>query len=39
MVTLTFDPTINRVLYLPQANHAVKLGKDLIYRTKVIMWK
>ena len=33
------DPKINRVLPLPQDNHVVKLGKDPIYKTKVIMWK
>jgi hypothetical protein len=32
MVTLTFDPKINRVLPLPQGNHVTKFGKDLIYR-------
>jgi hypothetical protein len=39
MVTLTFDPKINRVLPLPQGNHVAKFGKDLIYRTKVIVRK
>jgi transposase len=39
MVTLTFDPKINRVLPLPQGNHVAKFGKDPIYRTKVIMQK
>ena len=33
------DPKINKILPLPQSNHVVKIGKDLIYRTKVIMWK
>ena len=33
------DPNINRVLPLPQGNHVVKFGKDLIYRTKVIVRK
>ena len=32
-------PKINRVLLLPQGNHVAKSGKDLIYRTKVIMRK
>jgi len=27
------DPKINRVLPLPQGNHVVKFGKDLIHRT------
>ena len=39
MVTLTFDPIINRVLPLPQGNHVAKFGKDPIYRTKVIVRK
>jgi hypothetical protein len=39
MVTLTFDPKINKVLPLPQGNHVVKIGKDPIYRTKVVVWK
>jgi hypothetical protein len=39
MVTLTFDLKINRVLSLPQGNHVAKFGKDLIYRTKVIVRK
>ena len=39
MVTLTFDPKINRVLPLAQGNHVAKFGKDLIYRTKVIVRK
>jgi hypothetical protein len=38
-VTLTFDPKINTVLPLPQGNHVAKLGKDPIYRTKVIVRK
>ena len=38
-VTLTFDPKINRVLSLPHGNHVAKFGKDLIYRTKVIVRK
>jgi hypothetical protein len=33
------DPKTNRVLPLPQGNHMAKLGKDLIYRTKVIVRK
>jgi hypothetical protein len=33
MVTLTFDPKINRVLPLPQGYHASKFGKYPIYRT------
>ena len=33
------DPNINRVLPLPQGNHVAKFGKDLIYRTKVIVQK
>ena len=33
------DPTINRVLPRPQGNHVAKFGKDLIYRTKVIVRK
>jgi hypothetical protein len=28
-------PKINRVLPLPQGNHVAKVGKNLIYRTKV----
>ena len=36
-VTLTFDLNINRVLPLPEGNHVAKFGKDLIYRTKVIV--
>jgi hypothetical protein len=36
--TLTF-PKINRFLPLPQGNHVAKFGKDLIYRTKVIVRK
>ena len=32
-------PKINRVLPLPQGNHVVKIGKDPIYRTNVIMQK
>jgi hypothetical protein len=39
MVTLTFDPKINRVLPLPQENHVAKFVKDPIYRTKVIVRK
>ena len=42
MVTLTFDlndPKINRILPLPHGNHVSKFGKDLIYRTKVIVQK
>ena len=39
MVTLTFDPKINRVLPLPQGNHVAMFGKDPIYRTKVIVRK
>ena len=39
MVTLTFDPKINRVLPLPQGNHVAKFVKDPIYRTKVIVRK
>jgi hypothetical protein len=39
MVTLIFDPKINRVLPLPQGNHAAKFVKDPIYRTKVIVRK
>ena len=31
------DPKINRVLPLPQGNHVTKFGKDLIYRTKIIV--
>jgi hypothetical protein len=31
------DTKINRVPTLPQGNHLVKIGKDTIYRTKVIM--
>ena len=30
------DPKINRVLPLRQGNHVVKLGKDPMYRTKVM---
>jgi hypothetical protein len=33
------DPKINRVLPLPQGKHVAKFGKDLIYRTKVIVRK
>jgi len=33
------DPKINRVLPLPQGNHVTKIGKDPIYRTKVIVRK
>ena len=33
------DPKRNRVLPLPQGNHVAKFGKDLIYRTKVILRK
>ena len=33
------DPKINRVLSLPQGNHVAKIGKDPIYRTKVIVRK
>jgi hypothetical protein len=33
------DPKINRVLLLPRGNHVAKFGKDLIYRTKVIVRK
>ena len=33
------DPKINRVRPLPQGNHVAKFGKDLIYRTKVIVRK
>jgi hypothetical protein len=33
------DPKIYRVLTLPQGNHVAKFGKDLIYRTKVIVRK
>ena len=33
------DPKINRVLPLPQGNRVAKFGKDLIYRTKVIVRK
>jgi hypothetical protein len=33
------DPKINRVLPLPQGNHVAKIGKDPIYRTKVIVQK
>jgi hypothetical protein len=33
------DSKINRVLPLPQGNHAAKFGKDPIYRTKVIVRK
>ena len=33
------DPKINSVLPLPQGNHVAKLGKDPIYRTKVIVRK
>jgi hypothetical protein len=39
MVTLTFDPNINKLLPFPQGNHVAKLGKDPIYRTKVIVQK
>ena len=39
MVTLTFDPKINRVFPLPQGNHVAKFGKDPTYRTKVIVQK
>jgi hypothetical protein len=39
MVTLTFDPKINRVLPLPQGNHVAKFVKDPIYGTKVIVRK
>ena len=39
MVTLTFDPKINRVLPLPQGNHVAKFIKDPIYRTKVFVRK
>jgi hypothetical protein len=39
MVTLTFDPNINRVLPLPQGNHVAKFVKDPIYRAKVIVRK
>ena len=35
----TNDPKINMVLPLPQGNHVTKFGKDLIYRTKVIVRK
>jgi hypothetical protein len=35
----TNDPKINRILPLPQGNHVVKIGKDPIYRTKVISSK
>ena len=38
-VTLTFDPNINRVHPLPQGNHVAKVGKNVIYRTKVIVRK
>ena len=38
-VTLTFDTTLNRVLPLPRGNHVAWFDKDLIYRTKVIVWK
>ena len=31
------DPKINRVLPLPHGNHVVKIDKDPIYRTKVIV--
>jgi hypothetical protein len=33
------DPKIYRFLPLPQGNHVAKLGKDPIYRTKVIVRK
>jgi hypothetical protein len=33
------DPKINRVLPLQQGIHVAKFGKDLIYRTKVIVRK
>ena len=36
---LSNDPKINNVLPLPWGNHVAKFGKDLIYRTKVIMRK
>jgi hypothetical protein len=39
MVTLTFDPKINRVFPLPQGNHVAKFGKDSTYRTKIIVRK
>ena len=39
MVTLTFDPKINRILPLPQGNHVAKFGKDPICRTKDIVRK
>ena len=39
MVTLTFDLKINMVLPLTQGNHMAKVGKDPIYRTKVIVRK
>jgi hypothetical protein len=32
-------PKINRVLPIPQGNHVAKIGKDLIYRTNVIVRK
>ena len=31
MVTLTFDPKINRVLPLPHGNYVAKFAKDPIY--------
>ena len=31
MVTLTFDPKINRVLPLLQGNYVAKFGKDPMY--------
>jgi hypothetical protein len=40
MVTLTFDPKINRVLPLPQGNHVAKFGKDLTKLGHIIpLWK
>jgi hypothetical protein len=39
VVTLTFDPKINRVLPLLQGNHVAKFVKDPIYKTKVIVQK
>jgi hypothetical protein len=33
------DSKMNRILPLPQGNHVAKLGKDPIYRTKVIVRK
>jgi hypothetical protein len=36
---MVMKPKINRVLPLPQGNHVAKLGKDPIYRTKVIVQK